>query len=447
MKVVRYTARHVLKLSDIDFNLAGRHLFLVGGKNDQGKTSALTALLMALCGRSGLDNYPEIQLKEGEDEGDVRVELCGGDGEPPKLTVELKIKRKRGGVVAEEFKLFDENDRELKEPRKLLQRLYELHAFDPLSFERLDRKGKKELLSKLLKLDFADLDTARKALYEEREDVNREHKKLKAQVEAMPEYRDAPETEVSTADLLAELKTRQATNKENAEQANLLKELRKLIVGYENSVKSTEREVEAARQALEQAEAELETYRKRLADAKAKGEKQAAVVTDLVDADEEQVREQIANSGEQNRKLGANQAKAKAKDRLRTLDDTSSDLTRRLHAVEKQKEEAISKAEWPVPGLSFDSDGVLFDGLPFEQASKSKRVLASVRIGMALNPRLRLLVCQDGSDLDSDTMTALDKLLKEKDFQMILELVTRSEADEELCAVIVQDGKVRKAKT
>src|SRR5262245_46003478 len=97
MKVVRYTAQHVLRLSDVDFNLEGRHLFLVGGKNSQGKTSALTALLMALCGRSGLEKYPEIQLKEGEDEGNVRVELAGEVGEPPQLTVELKLKRKRGG--------------------------------------------------------------------------------------------------------------------------------------------------------------------------------------------------------------------------------------------------------------------------------------------------------------------------------------------------------------
>lgn len=174
------------------------------------------------------------------------------------------------------------------------------------------------------------------------------------------------------------------------------------------------------------------------------GEKQAALVAELIDADEEEVREQIATSGEKNRKLGENLAREKAAKRLDDLRRQSADLTEQMQGIEQAKEKAIKGAKWPVKGLTFDSEGVLFDGLPFEQASKSKRVLASVRIGMALNPRLKLLVCQDGSDLDDETLKALDKLLKQEDFQMILELVTRSQADEELCAVVIEDGKVRK---
>ena len=69
-------------------------------------------------------------------------------------------------------------------------------------------------------------------------------------------------------------------------------------------------------------------------------------------------------------------------------------------------------------------------------------IVASVKIGMAANPKLRLLVCQNGSDLDTDTLEVLDALLKENDFQMIVELVTRTEADEDLCAVVIKDGQV-----
>ena len=443
MKVVRYTAKHVLRLSDVDFNLAGRNLFLVGGKNSQGKTSALTALLMALCGRSGLEKYPEIQLKEGEDEGNVRVELAGDDGEPPKLTVELKIKRKRGGQVIEEFRLLDEKDREVKQPRELLKRLYELRAFDPLAFERLEGKQQKALLGQLVGLDFTEQDAEYKRLYQEREDVNRDGKKLKAQVEAMPEYKDAPEAEVSSADLLAELKRRQEINQGNAVERKKLNDFCASGQHNENVVLERKRDRDAARKALEAAQKRMDEAEEVLLANDADARQQAEKVAKLVDVDEEQVREQIASSGEQNRKLGANQAKAKATLKLDELRDESQALTDKLKDIEKAKADAIAAAKWPVPGLSFDSEGVLFDGLPFGQASKSKRVLASVRIGMALNPKLRLLVCEDGSDLDSDTLAALDELLKQEDFQMILELVTRTAADEELCAVVIQDGKVR----
>ena len=68
--------------------------------------------------------------------------------------------------------------------------------------------------------------------------------------------------------------------------------------------------------------------------------------------------------------------------------------------------------------------------------------MASVDIGMALNPKLRLLVCQGGGDLDGDTLDALGVKLAENDFQMILELVTRGKDDEDRCAVLIRDGRV-----
>ena len=69
MQVLKYEAHNVLGVKDVKFDLAGRHLFLVGGKNGQGKTSALTALVMALAGKSGMSDYPEIALRKGEKKG------------------------------------------------------------------------------------------------------------------------------------------------------------------------------------------------------------------------------------------------------------------------------------------------------------------------------------------------------------------------------------------
>src|SRR5688572_14440513 len=155
MKVLRYEAHNVMRVADIKFDLAGHHLFLVGGKNGQGKTSALTALLMALCGRSGM-KYPEISLREGQDKGWVKVELSGDDDmhDAKGFTVELFLRRKRSGQVIEEFRLLDSAGDEAPEPRRLLKQLYGMKAFDPLAFEKLDPAGKKELLQSLLGLDF-----------------------------------------------------------------------------------------------------------------------------------------------------------------------------------------------------------------------------------------------------------------------------------------------------
>jgi hypothetical protein len=117
-------------------------------------------------------------------------------------------------------------------------------------------------------------------------------------------------------------------------------------------------------------------------------------------------------------------------------------LDKSIGDIQQQMTDKLQSAPWPVPGLSLDENGVLLDGLPIEQACKSRRIDVSVEIGMALNPKLRLLVCQDGGDLDTDSLQALGKKLEERDFQMLLELVTRSETDEALCAVVIKDGAV-----
>ena len=186
MKVLSYEAHNVKAISDIDLKLSGRHLYLVGGKNGNGKTSALDALRMALCGKSGMD-YPDVSLKEGESEGWVKVALEPDESDESQktLNIELLLKRKRNGQIAEVFKIVDGEGDEAPEPRALLKRLYHLKGFDPLAFIRLDRKEKKELLQKLVGLDFTELDKEYDKLFKERTDVNREVKTLNSRLSGM----------------------------------------------------------------------------------------------------------------------------------------------------------------------------------------------------------------------------------------------------------------------
>jgi recombinational DNA repair ATPase RecF len=109
MKVLELVAHNVMGIKDVQFDLEGHNLFLIGGKNGQGKTSAIKALLMALCGRSGMSDYPEVALREGEDSGFVTVKLSGSQElhDDKGFTVRLHMKRKVGGGVSEEFEVLD----------------------------------------------------------------------------------------------------------------------------------------------------------------------------------------------------------------------------------------------------------------------------------------------------------------------------------------------------
>lgn len=452
MKVLNVAVHNVLGVKDVQFDLAGHHLFLVGGKNDQGKTSALTALLMALCGKRDLESYPDIALRDGQDEGTVRVEIDGelapGELEVPeqgkfsKLVVELLLKRKRSGQVIEEFRVLNSDGDESPEPRGLLKSLYDFKGFDPLSFERLDRKAKKALLQKALGLDFTESDALHKKKYDDRTALNRQIKSLEAKYDKMPTHNGVPKTEVSVTDLMQEEERRNAINNANRKQRDELKQFESRVLNAENHCSTAENLVRKLEKELDEARAKLVTARNVMTEARQAKQDHADVVAKLVDEDTTDIRRQIAESGAINAKVRANLDKAETKRDLDALDKQKAELEKSMEEIKEDQQKLLLAAEWPVEGMGLDEEGLLYNGLPFEQANKATRIRTSVLIGMKLNPRLKLLVCQGGGDCDEDTLAQLEQMLVENDFQLLLELVTRGAEDEARCAVIMRDGEV-----
>jgi DNA repair exonuclease SbcCD ATPase subunit len=433
MQVIKYEAHNVLGVKDIKFDLAGRHLFLVGGANGQGKSSALTALIMALAGKSGMTDYPEIALRKGQKKGKVTIELTGAADlmESKSITVELSLRQKPSGAIVEEFRVLDSAGEEAPEPRKLLQRLFTLRAFDPLAFERMKPKEKATLVQEMLGLDLSKYDKEYQKVFAERTDLGRDGKKLAAQLEAAVKHDDAPKEEVKVVELMGTLDKLQAKSKERSEMAKLADDL----------VHEQKRLCKEANEALQKT---LENAKLKIAAAQ-KGEKNVLeTIKSLPDPSAEiaSVKEQIAKADETNRKVRENQAYDKLEKEVKKSRGDYQQLSDRLKEIQEERAEMVAKAEWPIKGMELNEDGLLMNGLPFEQASTSQRIMASVAVGMALNPKLRLLVCQHGSDLDNDTLDALDAVVKAGDFQCLIEIVTRSKEDEERCAVVIADGEV-----
>ena len=439
MQVIKYEAHNVLGVKDIKFDLAGRHLFLVGGANGQGKSSALTALVMALAGKSGMPDYPDIALRNGEKKGKVTIELTGDEElmESKSITVELSLRKKTTGSVVEEFRVLDSTGEEAPEPRKLLQRLFTLRAFDPLAFERMKPKEKATLVSQMLGLDLSKFDKEYNRVFEDRTVLGRDGKKLAAQFEAAPKHADAPTEEVKVVDLMTELEKLQEENKHlntmsklcdelHANQIKLAKEADELV----DQIASLQEKLDKTKEDIVKAERTEKENRDRMA-------KIADRTPDIA-----AVKDKIAKADDTNRKVRENAAREALEKELKKSRGEYQKLTDRLTEIQEERAEAVAKAEWPMPGMELTEDGLLMNGLPFEQASTSQRIMASVKVGMALNPKLRLLVCQHGSDLDNETLDALAKVVEEHQFQLLIELVTRSKEDEERCAVIIADGEV-----
>jgi hypothetical protein len=436
-----------MRIEDIDCLLDGHYLCLFGGKNGHGKTSALTAVGMALCGRSGCD-WPEVALKDGEDEGWVKVDIepsVSDDATDGKLSdgfnVELYLKRRRDGAVVEQIRVTDKDGEELPSPRKLLQRLFELRGFDPLAFERMAPKEQKALIEKVTGVDLSGLREEYERLYKQRALVNRDAKNMRARYEAMPKHPGVPEQPVSANSLLEELNRRQEVLKTNASHREVLHKYINDCGALRTTKTETDQQIAAFEEQLANARKQRDFLEREIDETLANAENQKQFVDALVDPSLDEVHQQIKDADSINAKVRDNLAKSALFGDLHAIETEADKLNETLEANKKKQEDVLTSATWPLPGLSLDSEGVLFNGLPFSQASKSARIATSAKIGMALNPRLRLMVCQDGNDLDNESLDSLEKLLRDSDYQMILELVTRNDDDEKRCAVIIENGK------
>ena len=74
MKIVKLTSKNVLRLNAVEITPDG-NLIVVGGENEQGKTSVLDSIVLALGGRAAKHTEP---LRKGTKKGSSVVELDNG---------------------------------------------------------------------------------------------------------------------------------------------------------------------------------------------------------------------------------------------------------------------------------------------------------------------------------------------------------------------------------
>lgn len=420
MRVMRLQVHNVMRVKDFDLEMDGHHLVLIGGRNGQGKTSAIKALLMALCGKRGMD-FPDVALREGEDHGWVRVDLSGSEelGDLNGFTIEMGFRRRRGGKIEESFRLMDSTGEESPEPRKLLSRLYSLRGFDPLSFEKAKPKEQADMIRQLLGLDFTALDKEYDRAFSERTAVNRQIKELEARRKAIRVPANAPKERLSVSGLVNELQQAKANN---------------------TIVESAVARLDVARKQLEKLEAERVELERRITEASKTIDGLQGDVAKATLIDTFPIQQKIENVEELNSAFDQAQKAHELDAELRSVVKQADDLTDKLESIQTKKQDAMTNAKWPVPGMELDEEGVTLGGLPFVQASRAERIRTSVQIAMAMNPHLRLMVSENGSDCDNETLKYLEEVCSEHDYQLIMEFVTRSKEDEELCAVVFEEG-------
>ena len=99
----------------------------------------------------------------------------------------------------------------------------------------------------------------------------------------------------------------------------------------------------------------------------------------------------------------------------------------------------IKEAKLPIDGLTIESSQLMFDGVPFEQASDAEQLRISAAIAMAGDHKLRVIRIRDGSLLDKGSLALLEEMAKKNDYQIWIEQVDESGK----VGVVIEDGMVK----
>jgi len=128
---------------------------------------------------------------------------------------------------------------------------------------------------------------------------------------------------------------------------------------------------------------------------------------------------------------------AKMKTNFQTIQDKKKEVAKIAENIEgwdQKKKEIFSTNPLPVKKLEFDDENVLYRGLPFneEQFPSSTLIGVGVKIAMAMNPNLKVIVIKDGSLLDKKMANGLLKMVEKKGYQLFIEMVDWEGGDMEI---------------
>jgi DNA repair exonuclease SbcCD ATPase subunit len=411
-KIIRLESENFKRLRAVRIEPNGS-VVVLNGANGSGKSSVLDSIWAALGGK---DASPEEPIRTGARKALARVTLDSG-------IVAERTWTRTGSTL----RLTGSEGQELRKPQAVLDALCSRHTVDPLAFAGLKPADQAATLKRIAGLDFTDLEGKRQRLYDERTGVNRDVKRLQAELDGMPEHDPtAPAEEVSAQELTDKMRAALTAKSDHERRQNTLVETVAANVKLSQRIETLRLEMVKLQDSLDQRVAWVEQ------ESAAIEEAEAAIV------DPETFGAQLDVLNETNAKVRANKALAEKNSELMGAEDRAAELTEQIGDIDQKKAGRLAAAHFPIDGLGFDDCGITYRGLPFSQASHAERVRVSAAIGLALHPELRVLLVRDAEKLDEDGMRLMAELADQHDAQLWLERAGHQDPG----AVVIEDGAV-----
>jgi energy-coupling factor transporter ATP-binding protein EcfA2 len=415
------------------------NLVIVAGKNGQGKSSVLDAVAWALTGTSTVPRYP---IRKGQRTGSVKVNI--GDFVVTRYFTHVdEEKSEKGLTYITKLVVTGKRGEAFPSPQVLLDKLLGHIGFDPMAFMRKNDQDQLDELRALVTFD-VDIDAMEREQdqdYTARRDAGKVAEALKSRVAAMAvPAADLPTQAIDVEAITLKLQNAASHNNEVAAQKRDKESLLK---------RQTDAVVEAAKLDQEISalvkQAEGLDGRERIFSTGQKPTKQGLyqelkrlelAITIGEEIDTAEVAAELTKANETNAAIQRSANYRQLEADLKAADEAWETIDKRMKARDTTREAAIARAKMPIEKLSIANGEVVYDGFPLNQASNAAQIRVSMAIGMAANPKLRVLCVRDGSLMDADSLGLVDELAKANKFQVLIE---RVETDGNV-SVVMEDG-------
>lgn len=409
VKINKLEIENVKRVKAVKIEPTANGLTIVGGKNNQGKTSVLDAIAWALGGN-------KFRPSQAVREGSVV---------PPRLHVVLS-----NGLVVErkgknsDLKVVDPNGQ--KGGQQLLDSFVEELAIDLPKFMESTSKEKATTLLQIIGVgsQLAELEMQEAELYNNRRAIGRIADQKKKFADEQPYYPDAPKELISASELISQQQKILARNGENARKRNNLTQIKQQYL-------TQTQEVERLENLLNDAKHKCQTLMRDLEIAEKSTE-------NLIDESTEELEQNIQQIDEINRKVRANLDKEKAEEDALEYGRQYRELTTEIDHIRKLKTDLLNSADLPLEQLSVMDGELIYKGQKWDNMSGSDQLKVSTAIVRKLKPQCGFVLLDKLEQMDLETLQEFGQWLEKEGLQAI---ATRVSTGME-CSIIIEDGYI-----
>ena len=414
VKINSLQLENVKRIKAVKLEPTENGLTLIGGKNNQGKTSVLDSIAYAL---GGADFKPSNTKRDGSMVNPyLRVTLSNG----------IVAERKGKNSV---LKVTDPSGS--KAGQALLDTFISSFALDLPKFMNSTDKEKAKVLLQIIGVGskLAEFDLEEDRLVNERLAVGRIKKEKEGHAEQMVQWDGVPAEPISASDLIRQQQEILARNGENQRKRDRLKEITFEKHRIFDEITRLESQLKDLQARIIERKAAYETV--------TKDEEIAMTETSaLVDESTEALQHNLEEIEGINAKVRDNLEKAKAQMEAEEYGKKYSELNDQIERVRNNRMSLLDGVQMPLTGLSVDHGSLIFNGQPWDNMSGSDQLKVATAIVRKLKPECGFVLMDKLEQMDLDTLKEFGSWLESEGLQAI---ATRVSTGDE-CTVYIEDG-------